>query len=140
VLGREAHAVSASIVVKATVALLLLAPAHSSALELVCRVTRKIDSERVYTERQLRDGQFSVRIVEESSGAKLSRCSYAPSQNRVTCDAYVVDRVEKDANVDIKKFYVFGGQFDVQVFADLSYVENNGRGGISFGTCRAGRP
>jgi hypothetical protein len=132
--------VSPSNAVKTAAIFLLLAPVHTTALEMVCRVTRKIDSERVFTEQQLKNGQFSVRIIEETSGAKLFRCSYAASRNGVTCDEYVVDHVEKDRFVGIKKFYVFFNQFDVQVFPDLSFVENNGRGGVAFGTCRAGRP
>lgn len=121
-------------------ALLLVAPSHPAAIELVCKVDRKIDSERVYSEKHLKKFQFSVRIAEDASGARLSRCSFSPSANRVTCDDYEADRVERDAHVGIKKFYVFRSQFDVQVFSDLSFVENNGRGSIAFGTCRAGRP
>ncbi len=40
----------------------------------------------------------------------------------------------------IKKFYVFRSQFDVQVYPDLSFIENNGRGGIAFGTCSVVAP
>ncbi|WP_281970147.1 MULTISPECIES: hypothetical protein [unclassified Polynucleobacter] len=54
---------------------------------------------------------------------------------KVTCDRYSVDRVEVDKFVGIKKFYFFKGQFDVQLFPDMNFVENNGRGGVSYGKC-----
>ena len=60
---------------------------------------------------------------------------FAMSAGKITCDSYDVDRVEVDPVVRIKKFYVFGSQFDVQLFPDLTFVENNGRGGIAFGRC-----
>jgi len=36
----------------------------------------------------------------------------------------------------IAKYYYFDGQFDVQIFPNLSFIENNGRGDIAFGKCR----
>ncbi len=118
-----------------SVAVGVLVPSVTLGTVLECRVTRKLDGERVYSADDLKRGQFSVRIEETTAGATLSRCSYAASQARVTCDAYEVDRVELDRHIGIKKFYVFRNQFDVQVFPDMRFVENNGRGGISFGTC-----
>lgn len=117
-------------------------PATVTAVEYDCKVTRKVDSERVYSSEQLRRGQFSVRIVESSDGSILSRCSFAPSQGqgKVRCDRYAVDRVEFDENVKIKKYYVFRSQFDVQLFPDLFFVENNGRGGVGFGICKVTAP
>jgi hypothetical protein len=85
---------------------------------------------------QLKEGRYSVRISERGGIAFLSRCSFAQSANRVTCGQYRVDRVAFDPNVRIKKYYIFSSQFDVQVFSDLTFVENNGRGGIAFGRCR----
>jgi hypothetical protein len=75
-----------------------------------------------------------VRIKDEQK-PELERCSYSTSQSKVTCDRYSVDRVEVDKFVGIKKFYYFKGQFDVQLFPDMNFVENNGRGGISYGKC-----
>lgn len=71
---------------------------------------------------------------------KVERCSFSPSQNRNTCDTYEVDRVEHDSNVNIKKLYVFRSQFDVQIFKDMSYIENNGRGGFQVGKCKLVAP
>ena len=58
----------------------------------------------------------------------------------VTCDRYEVDKIMFDANAKIKKFYLFGSQADVQIFSDLSFVENNGRGSVAYGKCRVIAP
>ena len=101
-----------------------------------CPVTSKLESDGfVYGEERLQSMQASV-VIHDGVQPALERCSYAPSQGRVTCDRYPVDHVAYDENVDLKKFYVFSSQFDVQLFSNLRFVENNGRGGISFGTCK----
>ena len=50
------------------------------------------------------------------------------------------DLVFPDEYQKIKKYYRFRGQFDVQLFPSLFFVENNGRGGIAFGKCRVVSP
>ena len=99
-----------------------------------CLVTRKLDSENLYPKSQLDQYKYSVRIKDEKN-PEVDRCSFTPSEKKVTCDKYSVDRVEVDRNVGIKKFYYFKGQFDVQLYPDMRFVENNGRGGISYGKC-----
>ena len=69
------------------------------------------------------------------SGRGLQPCSFSPSVHEVTCDRYEVDKIVFDEKVNIRKYYAFRSQFDVQVFSDLHFVENNGRGGIAFGKC-----
>ena len=51
-----------------------------------------------------------------------------------------VDKVATGKYVKIKKFDVFESQFDVQLFLNMEFVENNGRGGISFGKCKVMAP
>ena len=46
----------------------------------------------------------------------------------------VVD-VAFDPAAKSKKFYLFRTQSELQIFADLRFIENNGRGTISFGSC-----
>jgi hypothetical protein len=99
-----------------------------------CKVTRKIGLDNIVSDSELKKWKFSVKI-HDTSKPELERCSYTPNQNRVTCDRYTVDRVEVDKFVGIKKFYYFTGQFDVQLYPDMKFVENNGRGGISYGKC-----
>lgn len=55
----------------------------------------------------------------------------------MTCDEYPVDHVADDPVPHIRKYYHYRSQFDVQVFGDGSFIENNGRGSIGFGTCTA---
>lgn len=65
------------------------------------------------------------------------RCSYAPSQKRVTCDEYAVDRLENYAQAGgILKAYLFGSQSDLQIFvSSKTALENNGRGGVAYQSC-----
>ena len=90
--------------------------------------------ENIVSESELKKWMFSIKIY-DTTKPELERCSFSLSQNKVTCDKYQVDRVEVDKWVGIKKFYFFKGQFDVQLFSDLSFIENNGRGGVSYGKC-----
>ena len=100
-----------------------------------CDVTRKLDSSVVYPSSQIQKYQYSV-VINDDKDPSFERCSYVDSQNKITCDKYKVDRVETDKYVGIKKFYHFSSQFDVQLYPDLKFVENNGRGGISYGECK----
>lgn len=115
--------------------LFLCVPALAQAAEYRCKVENKFDSEHAYTVAEIEKGQFSVLIEEKGNATFVSRCSFAPSAQKVTCDRYQVDKVAFDEHVKIKKYYVFRSQFDVQLFPDLLFVENNGRGGIAYGKC-----
>lgn len=85
-------------------------------------------------------GQFSLRINEKPSFTLISRCSSSSLFKKITCDEYKVDKIVYDENSKIKKFYFFRGQFDVQLFSDMQFIENNGRGGIFHGTCKVVSP
>lgn len=108
--------------------------------EYSCQVTRKLDREHEYAAEQIAKSQYSNRIEEANTGTFVSRCSLAPSVGKVTCDRYKIDRVEFDENVGIKKYYLFRSQYDFQLFADLSFVESNGRGGLAYGSCKLVSP
>lgn len=112
----------------------------ANAVEYLCKVDRKLDNERQYTTEQLAKGQFAALLEEKHSEAFVSRCSFAQSAAKVTCDRYKVDKVAFDERIKSKKFYVFHSQFDFQLFSDLSFVENNGRGGVSYGKCTLTSP
>ena len=120
--------------------ILVILPSFAQAVEYSCEVTRKLDMDHEYSASDLSQGKFSVLIEEHGFGQFLSRCSFARSEGKVTCDRYKVDKVVIDHNMKIKKFYVFDSQFDVQLFADLTFIENNGRAGISFGKCQVTSP
>ena len=114
--------------------LLLLFPTIVYSTIYECKVSRKVGPENIVSESELKKWMFSIKIY-DTTKPELERCSFSLSQNKVTCDKYQVDRVEVDKWVGIKKFYFFKGQFDVQLFPDMSFIENNGRGGISYGKC-----
>jgi hypothetical protein len=106
-----------------------------STTKYYCKVERKFDNEREYTSDYISKFQFSVLLEERGLEAIVSRCSFSFSAAKVTCDHYTVDKIVFDANINAKKFYLFASQFDFQVFSDSSFIENNGRGSISFGKC-----
>jgi len=120
--------------------ILAILPTIVQAVEYNCTVTKKLSSEHEYTVKEISKGQFSVLIEENRDSSYLSRCSFAKSEGKVTCDRYEVDKVSFDKNVNIKKYYVFQSHFDVQLFSNLTFIENNGRGGIAFGKCRVASP
>jgi hypothetical protein len=102
-----------------------------------CRVDRKLDRERIYSAQDLEKYRPRVLIDLSDDAAHLSRCSISIINGGAeTCDKYKADYAAFDANVDVTKFYVFEPQFNVQLFADGAIVEDNGRGAISFGTCK----
>ena len=124
-----------------TLLILLLGTTNvSQAVEYRCEIASKTSSEYTYTQAELAQGQYSVLVEEKGGVAHLSRCSFVSSANKVTCDRYDVDKIVFDENVKIKKYYVFRSQFDVQIFSNLSFIENNGRGGIAFGNCSVVAP
>lgn len=110
--------------------------AFAQAAEYYCPVGKKNDLGHIYSDKEIGHARFSVRIAENLDVVSISRCSFSPSQHKVTCDKYVVDKVVFDEKARIKKLYVFRSQFDVQIFSDLFFIENNGRGGISYGKCQ----
>lgn len=114
--------------------LLLFQSSFAYASTYDCKVTRKVSSAEILNKSDLEKLKFSIRI-HDISKPELERCSLVTSQNKVTCDKYLVDKVETDEYVDIKKFYYFKGQFDVQLYPDMRFIENNGRGVISYGKC-----
>lgn len=111
--------------------------AQAEAVIYDCRVERKLDRERVYAAQDLEKYRPRVLIELIDSNSYVSRCSISVINGGVeTCDRYKADHVAFDANVDVSKFYVFESQFNVQVFSDGYFIEDNGRGTISFGTCK----
>jgi len=119
-----------------TVVLLLLLPAAALAMTYACTVEKRYDLRRTYTREQTKRGQFSVRITEERDSASLRRCAFEKKRQKISCDTpQPADRIVFDATTKRKKFYFFATQAEVQLFSDLRFVDNNGRGGLSFGTC-----
>jgi hypothetical protein len=108
---------------------------NTFAAEYFCPVSFKQGRDVSHSLEQLQKYQFSVNVNHIGNEATISRCSSATSIAAVTCDDYEVDFIDEDPYVGHKKYYYFRGQLDVQIFNDLSFVENNGRGIIAFGKC-----
>ena len=122
---------------RAALAVILLTIATQvGAAEYECDITKKLDAENQYTAAHLEKWQFSVRVKDYGDKAILSRRSFSSSAGRVTCDDYEANLVNSDPTAGHKKYYYFRGHFDVQIFANLDFVENNGRGSIGFGKCK----
>jgi hypothetical protein len=106
-----------------------------------CKVEKKYaaDLSVIQSKEEVEKSKFKI-IIKEGSKVTLDRCSFAPSQNAVTCDTLEPDRVEftNTQFVKIKKFYVTKSQYDFQIFENLVFVENNGRGAIASGKCIVG--
>lgn len=119
---------------------LFLLPLNANAAEYSCDVSVKRTFEHTYTAANLRKWKWSVKIKDYGDTAIISRCSFSNSANTVTCDDYPADFVYQDPYIGVKKYYYFRAHFDVQLFSDLSFIENNGRGTIGRGTCRLVRP
>ena len=99
--------------------------------ELECYVDRKLDRQTEYDRASIDDMQWSVIIRHhDNEYATVSRCD-----TRAPCDEYRVEHYEFTEGVNISKYYYFQGQFDVQVFGNGRFIENNGRGTIAFGQC-----
>ena len=105
------------------------------AVEYSCDATRQVGHNFEHSSDQLTNFKISTLIEESSEGSFVSRCSRVSSAAEVTCDRFKIDQVVYDKYPKIKKYYHFLSQFDIQLFPDLSFVENNGRGFIYHGKC-----
>ena len=99
--------------------------------ELECIVDRKLERELEYSRDRIDEMRWSLIIQHhDEEYATISRCdALAP------CDENRIDHFEFDRFVNASKYYFFRGQYDVQVFTDGRFIENNGRGTLAFGRC-----
>lgn len=102
---------------------------------LRCDATQKLDPGGSWSADRLRAGQWHVLLDDSTNPIVISRCSFATSQGRITCDDLQVDRIVEDV-FGGRKYYVFSSQYDLQILPGNSFVENNGRESVTLGTCR----
>lgn len=127
---------------------LCLVSNQAFALEYYCEVTKKVDSENEYSAEMIKRFKYANKLEDVGNKAFISRCAFSPSEGEETCDRYEVDHIERSpvTNAEtlekhsIVKYYYYNGQLDFQIFPDLSFVENNGRGGIQYGKCQVVSP
>ena len=128
--------------------ILCLVANQAYAVEYYCEVTKKIDPENEYSAEMIKRFKYSNKLEEVGNKAFISRCSFSSSEGEETCDRYEVDHIERSpiTNAEtleklfIVKYYYYSGQLDFQIFPDLKFIENNGRGGIQYGKCRVTSP
>lgn len=110
---------------------------YCEAFTLLCTVNKKYDYAlyEIHSSESLAKWQFSIEVLDDEQSKTIRRCSYSVVNKGVTCDSYPVDKVAVDPWTRIRKYYVFNAHFDVQIFPDLVFIENNGRGGLATGSC-----
>lgn len=122
---------------KSAAVLLTSAATSLSAEVFICNVNSKVEflDGFIYPAERLLASQFQVRI--DTSLNMMSRCFVPPYATQSTCDVYQIDHTERSqtSSSTIVKYYYLNGQFDVQVFGDGKFIENNGRGGLASGVC-----
>jgi hypothetical protein len=135
-----------------SVALFLISISFQAfAVEYHCDVEDKVTFDKEnprYSEEAIKKWKFSVKVLDSGKSAVLKRCGYSSQSKEVTCDPYKVDYVtssplwsfKAEEYLQIKKYYVFSGQFDVQIYPDMSFIENNGRGVFAQGVCKVVSP
>lgn len=118
---------------KKIIFILLLFPISSFAITYTCNLIKKYDSDHEYTKEELDKFPFFTILETSEDNAHISRCVYI--DKKLQCKSMVVDKIVHDQNIGITKFYVFEPQYNFQLFHNLSALEDNGRGSISFEKC-----
>ncbi len=119
---------------------------NANSAQFNCKVDRKIDSDRTYKSEDIEKYQFSAVLELDGENVTIKRCSFETSANMVTCDSYKADYFDHNKRNCIMKAYNYEGHHDLQIFYvsdenslcqgdHHTFVENNGRGIISFGKC-----
>lgn len=109
---------------------LFLTPQVSYAAYTECKVTKKVHPTGVYTQEYINRVKPSVILSKSETKTIFARCDLDG------CDTYTVDMIKMSGFFNpAKKYYHFKSHFDVQIFQDMTFIENNGRGSISFGKC-----
>ncbi|STX84925.1 Uncharacterised protein [Legionella donaldsonii] len=121
-------------IIKQLLFILLLLPIPSFALTYTCNTFKKVNFEQEYPKDQLEKFQsFTLLETYDDNVAYVSRCVYF--DKKIQCKKMLVDRIERDTNGNSTKFYVFASHFNFQLFHNLSGLEDNGGGDISFQKC-----
>ena len=109
------------------------APIHAATYE--CRVT-DVWSPLVIPEADyLARHRPTVRVEEAAQGTVVTRCARDPAWKRMECQRIEIDWVDANAGDGSRKYYRFAIHYDLQIFFDRSFVENDGRGVVYHGQC-----
>ncbi len=134
-----------------------LSAGQAYAVTYYCEPTKKSHpkmKEEEYAEDYFEKYKISSKLEESEGKAFITRCSFEAILGKESCHRLEIDKIVQSKVfrgeggsmtgpmkwVHIKKYYHFNGQFDFQIFPDLSFVENDGRKGMSFGKCKVISP
>lgn len=120
-----------------------LLPAMAQAAQFNCTMARMTNSKAEYTQDDISKRQPTLLLnVDDNEDenplndkASVSICDITVADGK-TCDSYEVDKIAYDDATKLKKYYNFFSQVDLQVAPDMTFVLNDGRTGISYGSCK----
>ncbi len=112
-------------------------PFQAFAITYHCQTTKKVERSIDYTLDKLKKYQFTTILdIYPEDVIYISRCGYSDIDKKIICNKYPADKIERDNNVNLIKVYIFKSQYNFQLFPDLTSVEDNGRGSISYQKCK----
>ena len=118
----------------ATAVLLPAAAAQATTYE--CRVTAVWSPLTIPERSYLARTRPSLRLHDSDDGTDVLRCTRDPARKKRTCRTIPIDWMAEDPAHGSRKFYQFATHYDLQLFADRTFVENDGNGVILHGKCR----
>ena len=114
---------------------LLALTVSANANSYLCKVKKVATAIEVPSKPYLAKHQPHVIVYDYGKSAILQRCDIPDWKTEHECDKYQADKIERNNSFGGKKYYYYRGQYDVQIFPNMTFVENNGRGMIAFGSC-----
>lgn len=100
-----------------------------------CYVDTKVSKEKQYKKEEIDKYSPVISIQEDDKYTIISRCSFFEMYKRNACYSYIVDTIVVNDKRKMRKYYIYKTQYDIQIFNDKRFVENNGMGLINFGEC-----
>jgi len=113
----------------------ILFPWDCFAVQYNCSTVRKTNGNHLFSGEEIVNEKYSVFLEETNNSAIIYKCLFPPSKKEKKCDLIKVDKIHHDFENKLKKYYYFKGHYDFQLFGDLVFIENNGRGEIRYGKC-----
>jgi len=80
-----------------------------------------------------------LRLEDSTSGVVVTRCARDPASKEMRCRRIEIDWVFVNDSTGSRKFYRFADGYDLQLSSDLTFVENDGRGVVYHGRCKAAK-
>jgi len=107
------------------------------AAEYDCRVTDVWSPLVVPEVEYLERVQPTLHLSDTDAGVFVTRCARDPARKETHCERIQIDWVTRDDARATRKFYRIDRQYDLQLFFDRTFVENDGNGTVYHGRCNA---